>query len=79
MPIFTLSPSFKSIFLIVPFTDAGISIAALSVSRTTIGSSESTFCPSFAQISITSTSSNSPKSGRFIIDTSDIKLPKGLV
>ena len=60
----------------MPISEAGISIAALSVSRTMIGSSESTFCPSFTQISITSTSSNSPKSGRFIVINSDIKLAK---
>ena len=79
IPIFTLSPSFNKTLWINPFTEAGISIAALSVSRTIIGSSLSTNCPSFTQTSITSTSSNSPKSGKFIICMSAIKPPKDLV
>ena len=54
-------------------------MAALSVSRTTIGSSESTLCPSFTHTSMTSTSSNSPKSGKFIVRILDIKLAKDLV
>ena len=37
MPSLTLSPTFTWIFFITPGTDAGISIAALSLSRTTIG------------------------------------------
>jgi hypothetical protein len=50
-----------------PVTEAGISIAALSDSRTIIGSSDSTSSPAFAQTSITSTSSASPRSGMLMI------------
>ena len=43
IPVLALSPTETLIFLTIPSTDAGISIAALSVSRTIIGSSDSTF------------------------------------
>ena len=43
IPILTLSPTFKRTLFTVPLIDDGISIAALSVSKTNIGSSELTF------------------------------------
>ena len=63
IPCLTISPTLMRIFLTSPSTDAGISIAALSVSRIMIESSDSTFCPTSTQTSITSTSSTSPRSG----------------
>ena len=76
MPFSALSPTFKRTDLTIPFVEAGISIAALSVSKTRMESSEETFCPGSTEISITSTSSTSPRSGKFIIVLLDIKLPK---
>ena len=66
MPFSALSPTFKSTDLTIPLVEAGISIAALSVSKTRMESSEETFCPGSTEISITSTSSTSPRSGKFI-------------
>ena len=43
IPVFAISPTETLIVLIIPSTDAGISIAALSVSRIIMGSSDSTF------------------------------------
>ena len=74
-----MSPTLIRIFLIVPLTEAGISIAALSVSRIIIESSDSTVWPTSTQTSITSTSSTSPRSGILSCLIVDIKLPKDLV
>ena len=63
IPCLTISPTLIRIFLTSPSADAGISIAALSVSRIIIESSEPTVCPTSTQTSITSTSSTSPRSG----------------
>ena len=43
IPCLTISPTLIRIFLTSPLTEAGISIAALSVSRIIIESSDSTF------------------------------------
>ena len=43
IPSFTISPTFIRIFFTTPSANAGISIAALSVSRIIIESSDSTF------------------------------------
>ena len=43
IPSLTISPTFIRIFFTTPSADAGISIAALSVSRIIIESSDSTF------------------------------------
>ena len=77
-PEFTVSPTETSIEITLPIAEAGISIAALSDSKTMIGSSESTWSPTLAQISITSTSSASPRSGILIVLLA-IRLPKDLV
>ena len=77
IPFSALSPTLRRTDLTIPFVDAGISIAALSVSKTRIESSEVTFCPGSTEISITSTSSTSPRSGRLIMVFADIKPPKG--
>ncbi len=63
VPELTVSPIDTFTAKTFPATDVGISIAALSDSRTIIGSSELTLSPTFTQISITSTSSASPRSG----------------
>ena len=78
IPCLTMSPTAMFIDLTMPLTEAGISIAALSVSNIMIESSESITWPTSTQISITSTSSTSPRSGIFIVINSDIKLPRGL-
>ncbi len=66
-PWLQVSPSFKTIFLIVPAFDAGISIDALSVSTTIIESPSLTTSPTATQISMTSTFSAPPKSGIIIL------------
>ena len=43
IPVLAISPTETLMLFTTPSTDAGISIAALSVSRIIIGSSESTF------------------------------------
>ena len=64
-PALTLSPIDTLISRTLPPREVGISIAALSDSKTIIGSSSRTISPGLTQISITSTSSASPKSGIF--------------
>ena len=63
MPAFTMSPRLIFNLVTFPSTEAGISIAALSVSSIIIESSIPTFWPTSTHISITSTSSTSPRSG----------------
>ena len=66
VPSLTVSPLLTFISTIFPATDAGISMAAFSDSKTIIESSLETVSPGWTQISITSTSTASPKSGIFI-------------
>ena len=62
-PCDILSPTLTRTDSIVPATSAGTSIDALSVSSVTSGSSIATLSPAAMCISITSTTSKSPKSG----------------
>ena len=63
LPVVTWSPRFTAILLTTPDIGAGISIAALSLSRTKRESFSSTLWPTETRSSITSTSVASPKSG----------------
>ena len=66
LPVVTWSPRFIDISLTIPENGAGISIAALSLSRTRSESFSLTFSPTLTNNSMTSTSEASPRSGTVI-------------
>ena len=61
-PTFTVSPSLTEIFSRVPFDGDGTSTLTLSVSSSTIGSSETTFSPwDFSHFETVASVTDSPK------------------
>ena len=64
VPTSTVSPSLNKCFPIKPSDGAGTSMATLSVSRATIGSSASTLSPGFfSHFPIVASDIDSPSSG----------------